>query len=85
MQLRTPFCLSWCLAEETVAVAVGLRVSLLNTIAAGVTPAVATATVFPRNKVDIVFRRDRNVPRILGRRIYFVRRETARPEIFIHG
>jgi hypothetical protein len=47
-------------------------------------PAVAPATVLPAIKIDFVSGRDGNAPGVLGRRIYIVRSDTPRLEIFIH-
>jgi hypothetical protein len=49
----------------------------------GVTPPVAPATALLGMKIGIIFCRDRNVTRILRRRLY-TQSDTACIEVFIH-
>ncbi len=57
--------------------------SIVCTTNAGVTPAVAPATALPEIKIGITFCCDRNVTRILRRRLH-TRSDTAGIEVFIH-
>jgi len=85
MQLRTPLLLPHLFTEERIVMRrAGLQVSLLCTTRAGMTPAITPAPVLSAIKIDSICGGDGNVPGILGRRIYIVRSDTPRLEIFIH-